>query len=111
MSNKVLNFDRPLKGFDGKPEGSDLKLGQLLARVLGSEDSNDKLDFVKIAGWVKLLWNGEDLSLDKSDLEKLKGIIEKTKGLNVWLKAQAFEVLEEEGHVPPRKHPKGPDTK
>jgi len=96
MSQKSLNFDKPLVGFDGKPESGEVNLGQLLARVLGTEASDDRLEFIKLAGWVKTLWANESLSLDKSDTDKLKGIVEKSKGLNVWLKAQVFDVLDGE---------------
>lgn len=95
MSQKTLNFDKPLVGFDGNESGEG-SLGQILARVLGSESSEDKLEFIKYAGWVKQLWAKEPLSLDKSDQDKLKGLVEKTKGLNVWLKAQLFEILDSE---------------
>lgn len=117
MSQKTLNFDRPLVGFDGKESGEG-SLGQILARVLGSESSEDKHEFVKYAGWVKQLWAKEPLSLDKADLDKLKSLVESTKGLNVWLKAQLFEVLDGDtvsaksgdgDHTPfPKKGPKKP---
>lgn len=102
MSQKTLNFDKPLVGFDGKESGEG-SLGQILARVLGSESSEDKHEFIKYAGWVKSLWAKEPLSLDKADLDKLKSLVESTKGLNVWLKAQLFEVLDAEENVTNKK--------
>lgn len=96
MSLKNLNFDKSIIGFDGKETGEG-QLGQVLARVLASEASEDKLEFIKYAGWVKQLWAKEPLSLDKSDLDKLKSLVEKTKGLNAWLKALLFDVLEDDG--------------
>lgn len=102
MSQKSLNFDKPLVGFDGKEAGEGT-LGQILARVLASEQSEDKLEFIKLAGWVKQLWAKEPLTLDKSDQDKLKGLVEKTKGLVVWHKAQLFEVLDGEEEVTKQK--------
>lgn len=106
MSNKKFNFNKPILGFDGKPaERESATLGQLLSRVLATESSNDKHEFIKVAGWIKTLWAGDPLSLDKADQEKLKEMIEKNQSLPLWSKAQLYEVMDdgesdEGGHNP-----------
>lgn len=104
MSQKSLNFDRPYLHIDGKPiEGTDNTLGRILASMLSQEGSEDKYEFNKHAAWIRSLWNGESLSLDKADLDKLKDYVEKKAKASGWVKSQLFEVLDGEDDKPSAK--------
>jgi hypothetical protein len=75
MTKKEINLEIPFLGLDEKPIG-ERTLGKELADVLAMSQSQDPL---KTITWAMSLAKGEALSLDVSDVEKLKSMVKEMK--------------------------------
>lgn len=86
---KEVNLNFPILGLDGK-EIPEANAGKLLAETLSSHNEGDALKFF---GWARKLYVGEALSLDASDLGKLKEFVQNSKFLPNITKAQILEAI------------------
>jgi hypothetical protein len=84
-----INLNHNLLGLDGK-EIAESNLGKLIASVLAS---SNKGDAAKMWHWATKLHAGEELELDPSDVETLKGFIKENEQLTVLSKAQVLACL------------------
>lgn len=79
-----LNFD--LKDLAGQPI-KDSNAGKIIANALVQDASGDAL---KYWDWALKLYNGKELDLDASDVEKFKNFINTYQGLPILTKAQVL---------------------
>lgn len=87
-----LNFNFSLKGLDSKPimiENKEANAGKVLAQQLFQNAEGDAL---KQTEWAYKLYNGEELDLDSSDTELLKGIINKPNNFVAGIKYQLLNI-------------------
>jgi hypothetical protein len=94
MSN--FNFNKALLNLAGKPflspEEKEITIGSVLAPSLSDHNQGDPLKFFS---WAVTIFNGGDLSLDKSDVITLKEFITTTLSLNNLAKAQILDIINE----------------
>jgi hypothetical protein len=92
----MLDFNKPLKGLDGKevigPDEKPINLGQFLASQLASAGKGDAL---KMFTWAQKVYNGEVLDLDPSDASTLKEFIKANDSMTVLAKAQLLNVFKD----------------
>lgn len=85
MKKINLNFD--LTGLDGVPVGN---AGKLVANILVG---GSKGDILKYYDWAVALHKGNEITVDASDLKKIKEFIETHDGLTILAKAQILNKL------------------
>lgn len=91
--NLKVNFDRPIEGFDGKPqEGSNLS--ESVVGLLSQEGSQDADKIWKLRDWIQCIYKKQPLIIDKADLGNLKDIIVKSERIVAFVKAQMLDVIE-----------------
>lgn len=92
----MLDFNKPLKGLDGKevigPDDNAINLGQFLAGQLASAGKGDAL---KMFTWATKIYNGESLDLDPSDASTLKEFIKSNETMTVLAKAQLLSIFKD----------------
>ena len=92
----MLDFNKPLKGLDGKevigPDDKAINLGQFLANQLASAGKGDAL---KMFTWAQKIFNGDVLDLDPSDSATLKEFIKSNETMTVLAKAQLLSVFKD----------------
>lgn len=86
----MKNFNKNLVDLDGK-EIPESNIGKVIARDLVQNAKGDPLKIWHIAG---KLHSGDDLDLDKSDIQMLKDLIKESPNLTILCKAQALECFE-----------------
>jgi hypothetical protein len=89
-----FNFNEPLLGLDLKPvmqEGKEANLGKMLGNHINGMTGEG--DSIKIRGWGIKMWSGEDIELDESDLEVLRGLIKKLPMATHLIRGQALVLL------------------
>lgn len=86
MKTVDLNFE--LKNLENGPMGN---AGQFLAAVLMAENKGDAIKFFD---WAMALQRKETISVDTSDLLKIKDVINNTPHATVLAKAQILRYLE-----------------
>ena len=84
-----LNLNFNLKSIDGK-EINDSHAGKLLGNILVSSIKGDAL---KYYDWGRKLYNGEDIEIDRSDLNNIKSFVESHEQITILAKAQILEVI------------------
>lgn len=89
MSAKNYDFNKALLNEKGEAIPNE-DLAKTLSAFLGTETEGKTL---KLYGWHKTLQVGDPLSLDESDKEDLKKIIEDSKRLYIFVKGQLLDVL------------------
>jgi len=114
--NKEYNFDIKLAGLDGKVHPNALHLGEYLAELLAG-DTTSPADSLKYTDWARVLYVKEDLSLDRTDKDKLKSFVETTQGsmtqggffpgVPAYYRSQILEILE---NPRPKKNSAATDT-
>lgn len=80
-----INFNYNLVGLDGK-EMADANIGKVLANSLFVEAGD--IEPIKAVSWAKKLYAGDDIDLDKGELESLKKWLKAEKRFAVALKAE-----------------------
>jgi cell division septal protein FtsQ len=91
MKNKIINLKVPLIDLDGKEVEREVTLGKILANQLVSSTEGDPLKFFD---WAMRFNKGETVELDRSDYEKLKDFVTKSKTLTNLSKGQILPLLE-----------------
>lgn len=83
----MINFNKNLVDLDGK-EIENANIGKIVAQTLVQTSKGDALKVWHIAS---KLHKGEELDLDKSDIEMLKSAIRDSETLTILTKAQALD--------------------
>ena len=95
-----INMNKNLMNLDGK-EMKDQNMGKLLANILATKA--DGIDPIKAYDWAMTVWKGDDLEIDRSDIDKLKTLVLKTELLTTLAKAQILLSLEVKDANAPKK--------
>lgn len=89
MAKYLIDFNKALKNLDG----ADIE-GNTIGRTLGlALVTQPKGDALKLYSWALDMNRGNKIELDQSDFETLKTFVKETEILNVILKAQALEIM------------------
>lgn len=91
--NLKVNFNRPIEGFDGKPQDGS-NLSDSVVGLLSQEGCQDKEKIWKLRDWIQAIYKKQDLLLDKADLNSLQDIIVKSDRIVAFVKAQMLDVLD-----------------
>ena len=90
---KTINFNAPVIGLDSvalKDATGEVSLGKIFAPVIAGQNKGDSL---KLLSWAMGIFKGEDLALDKSDINVLKELIDTDNQMTILVKAQLLEIL------------------
>ncbi|MCO5254217.1 MAG: S49 family peptidase [Bacteroidetes bacterium] len=98
---KKINLNTPILDLAGKPiEGISESIGQTVASVIANFTNTDALkkqgvnvETLKIYEWAKTLYTNKELSLDSSDFEVFKSLVEHTPQLSPLVRGQVREIL------------------
>lgn len=86
-----INLNKQLTGLDGKPyDGDQNHMGKVLAQALSM---GNKGNSIKLYDWSLKFFNKQEVEMDDTDFEVLKGLIESSDMLNVLCKAQILNAL------------------
>lgn len=86
-----INLDKQLQNLAGKSfDGDDNHMGKVLAHALSM---GNKGNSIKLYDWALKLYNKQELEIDDTDFQVLKGLVETTELLNVLCKAQILNAL------------------
>ncbi len=93
---RKINFNLPVIGLDGiglKDANGEVFLGKILAPVIAGQNKGDSL---KLLTWAMGIFKGEELALDRSDINVLKELIDTDTQMTILVKAQLLAVLDKE---------------
>jgi len=79
-----VNLNKQFKALNGE-ELKGLTMGQMLAEALSQSNKGNS---IKLYNWALKFYNKEEVEMDDTDFEVLKGLVETNEGLNNLFKAQ-----------------------
>lgn len=85
-----VNLNKQFKALNGE-ELKGLTMGQMLAEALSQSNKGNS---IKLYNWALKFYNKEEVEMDDTDFEVLKGLVETNEGLNNLFKAQITIELE-----------------
>lgn len=85
-----VTLNTQFKALNGK-ELKGLTMGQMLAEALSQSNKGNS---IKLYNWALKFYNKEEVEMDDTDFEVLKGLVETNEGLNNLFKAQITIELE-----------------
>lgn len=84
-----INLNKQFKALNGE-ELKGLTMGQMLAEALSASNKGNS---IKLYNWALKFYNKEEVEMDDTDFDVLKGLIESSEALNNLFKAQLSIVL------------------
>lgn len=88
-----LNFNVPILGLDGqvaKEDGKEIPLGKILGNQLVAGTKGDAL---KYYDWATKMYKGEEITVDKSDANKIKEFIQNSETITILAKAPLIDLI------------------
>jgi len=79
-----VNLNKQFKALNGE-ELKGLTMGQMLAEALSQSNKGNS---IKLYNWALKFYNKEEVEMDDTDFDVLKGLVETNDGLNNLFKAQ-----------------------
>lgn len=89
-----LSFEKPLLGIDGKEildNNDPLSMSKIVANLFANSQTQEPAKYVD---WAIKIWNGQEIEVDRSDLEKIKTFITTHQGLSNLARVRILEVIE-----------------
>jgi hypothetical protein len=87
-----VNLNKQFKSLDGKEfPTDDSNMGKVLASALSSSNKGNS---IKLFDWSMKWFNKQEVEMDDTDFDVLKGLVESAENMNVLCKAQLLAEFE-----------------